>query len=791
MKNELCTNTLLYHPKNLPFELHTDASDIGIGAALVQKENGKEIPVQFFSKKLSEAEGRYDTLKKELLAIYLAVKKFRPFLYGRSFRVLTDHKPLIGFLKNKSSEHSPVVGRIISYLSEFDMLVEYKKGETNVDADALSRLIEVNAVVEVGTLEEAQKIDPITSRLLDSKAKKNYVVKEGLLYHKEGDLERIVVPGSYILEIISSYHGKEGGMHQSPERTFKSIAKKYYWSGMRKSIEEYCRRCKQCVQKKKTKENHGVVANLPIGGPWEIVFMDCIGPYPMSEKGNRYIIAAIDSFSKNIEVRAVPTIETTQIISFITEEIMARHGVPREVITDNGSNFISNGIKEFYKKLNIVQKLSTPYNPQGNGVIERFNRTLTTAIRIMSDGSGDDREWDKLLSGIVLAYRNTPHSGTNETPFFLEHGRDPTMPIDLSFISEDNVSYEVRKDKLKKLRELWEIAEKRALWEQKERNRALSKWKKDITFKVDDLVWVHMERTQGSQKLVHKWKGPMRISKKYNDQAYEVKDLQSDITHKVNIRRLRSYFKPFIEDALDKSKWLKGKNVYMPMLYFNSVPGPEPVMPERNNVEIPESDNVVVQEVEDRRKVEVENRDVVQVEELENQQIENDIQIEPNDCDVDQQSIDLEVDFDEENDLRSKFEEEDLNYPISESTLGSDENSEYAESSNDDLIINSRDLNILSSDFEDLSLEPMKLERKRRRNEDWEKLNDFRNQMESMIIGSRKNIKRILIDQANTCLRSSRKIDELESSLVYQRHHDEIRFATERWLDGLESCHLK
>lgn len=278
-------------------------------------------------------------------------------------------------------------------------------------------------MLEVGDLKTAQKVDTVANRIRSSKKKNSYIEKDGVLHYKEGDLERIYVPQSYTLTVMTKYHAGFGSMHQGAEKTFKCISKKYYWPGMRKIIEEFCKSCPLCIQKKKTKESHGIPANLPSEGLWECVYMDCLGPYPTTNDGNRFILAAIDSFSRNVEVRAVESTTSQEVIRFLMEDIIARHGIPRTIITDNGTNFISAAIKEVYQNLGIENKQTTPYNPEGNGIIERFNRTLGTAMRVMGEGA-TDQSWDRLLPGILLAYRNTPHKTTGETPFFLEHGRD-------------------------------------------------------------------------------------------------------------------------------------------------------------------------------------------------------------------------------------------------------------------------------------------------------------------------------------------------------------------------------
>ena len=144
----------------------TDASDVAVGAVLQQHIDGAWQPISYFSRKMKPAETRYSTFDRELLAIYLAIKHFRHFLEGRHFHVLTDHKPLVIALNNRSDHHSPRQARQLDYISQFTTVIRHVKGSDNVVADALSR-IETNAlltatplVIDFPAMARAQQEDP-------------------------------------------------------------------------------------------------------------------------------------------------------------------------------------------------------------------------------------------------------------------------------------------------------------------------------------------------------------------------------------------------------------------------------------------------------------------------------------------------------------------------------------------------------------------------------------------------------------------------------------------------------
>lgn len=129
IKDALAKATLLSHPKpDAPTNIVTDASDVAVGAVLQQYINHCWCPIAYFSKKLQSAERRYSTFDRELLAIYLAIKHFRHFIEGRTFHILTDHKPLTYAIATPSDKHSPRQTRHLDYISQFTSDIRHVKG---------------------------------------------------------------------------------------------------------------------------------------------------------------------------------------------------------------------------------------------------------------------------------------------------------------------------------------------------------------------------------------------------------------------------------------------------------------------------------------------------------------------------------------------------------------------------------------------------------------------------------------------------------------------------------------
>ena len=591
-------STLKKFKPGLKTQLHTDASNVGIGAVLVQfGPNDEEKHIAYFSRILSKSEKNYPTIKKEFLAIAEALKAFHPYLHGNMFTILTDHKPLVGLVKAEAGA-DVLMNRWMAQLMVYDAVVAYRKGKLNADADALSRLPQSNSA-NIVNIEwyQAQVKDAECREIKENiKARKDMKIINGIIYKKIDGKLRLYVPSEWRVNCLTEAHSGEFGGHFGVEKTVALLKKHYFWPGIWKDTQAFCESCDICIQKKKSKMQHGIPANLEIGGPWETIAMDVVGPYPPSSDGNRFLLVGIDMFTKNVEVIATPTTSTDVVIRFILNEICYKHGIPKIILTDNGRNFLAEAVSEVYKKLGIIRKTSTPYNPQGNSVVERFNGTLTKLIRLSCGGDPNYSDWDKHLAGALFAYRITPHDTTGESPFFLDHGRDPNMPLE-SLVEAMEVDPQRYRNEIKKVLEIaWENANRRIIKANLSRNERLEASQPSTTFQIGDLVYWHEESREGSTKLHWPWKGPARIIDKLNHATYSIEDLESKkVFYKINVKRLRKMNHVISRDYGESRVYVPWRQAVAPFDYdeqvrtpskmttsaeFNQVPnlGTEPVI---------------------------------------------------------------------------------------------------------------------------------------------------------------------------------------------------------------------
>ena len=217
--------------------------------------------------------------------------------------------------------------------------------------------------------------------------------------------------------------------HLAYLRTYLKVKQNYYWPTMRADIKEYCATCAVCIANTPSRLRAKLHPHELATAPFQVIGIDFLEPIrPASPNGNIYVMVMTDYFSKWVEAVALPneTAETT--VDCLNKNIVQRHGPPKIIVSDRGSNFTAKLFRSFCKTLHIEQRLTTSYNPASNGETERYNRTLISMLRKeLEDGS--HHNWEDMLGDVCFAYRASIHSSTLESPYYLLHGRDPNIAI--------------------------------------------------------------------------------------------------------------------------------------------------------------------------------------------------------------------------------------------------------------------------------------------------------------------------------------------------------------------------
>ena len=202
--------------------------------------------------------------------------------------------------------------------------------------------------------------------------------------------------------ILNRLHSDTLAGHFGAENTYQRIRQKYYWPKMTTDIEEFVETCDIC-QRRHGKHAQVNMQPIPVGQPFERIGIDLIGPLSITTTRKRYIIVAIDYLTKWIEAKPITAKEADKIVQFIHEEIITRHGVPQEILSDNGLEFANKTLKDYCEQMGIKQQFASPYHPQTNGLVERMNRTLADTITKIANETG--KAWDICIPDALFAIR--------------------------------------------------------------------------------------------------------------------------------------------------------------------------------------------------------------------------------------------------------------------------------------------------------------------------------------------------------------------------------------------------
>ena len=399
LKGALMSAPVLALPNfSKPFRLYADASGVAVGATLMQDDDqGNERPIAYASKTLSDRERRWQTTEREAYALFWSTTHFEQYLKGVKFTLVTDHKP-ITWLKT-CKDPTPKVYRWILWLNDFDFEVEYAPGETQVFADALSRMGMVNVIRfvealawEPDDLAKEQQEDPDLGVLLQAKiqglpipssiqgGKRHNALRflwhrikideKGVAYlrNKSNTQDLLIVPRSKRAEIFHLFHSLPSAGHLCATKTLANIQSRFYWPGLGVDVIEWCSSCLDCARTKiRTGRKHVPLHPItPPDQPFQVISMDINKMPVITARGNNCILVITDLLTKWVEVYALPD-ETAETVSNCVVDFISRHGCPERIITDQGPNFESNLFKKLCQDFNILKNHTTEYHPAANG----------------------------------------------------------------------------------------------------------------------------------------------------------------------------------------------------------------------------------------------------------------------------------------------------------------------------------------------------------------------------------------------------------------------------------------
>uniref|UniRef100_A0A2N9H624 Reverse transcriptase n=1 Tax=Fagus sylvatica TaxID=28930 RepID=A0A2N9H624_FAGSY len=476
---------------------------------------------------------------KEMLALVMAVLKWKHYLLGRKFVVRTDQRSLQYLWSQKIATEAQQ--KWLYKLMGFDFSIEYKRGSENKVVDALSRrtegpneeqLMAFSSPVPhwVDAIREEQQVrsqlQQLIQRVQSGEAVGPWEVRDGLLLFKD----RIYVDTDSPLkqDIINQFHASS---HEGFHKTFQRVHSNFYWLKMREDIKTFIRECEIC-QKHKVKQLSpaGLLQPLPIPHKvWEDISMDFVEGLPISQ-GKSTIMVVVDRFSKYSHFIAIAHPYTAvSIAQVFFENIFKLHGMPRTIVCDRDVTFTSGFWTELFRLNGTSFNFSSAYHPQTDGQTEVVNRTLEMYLRCFT--SDKPKQWVRWLCWAEFCYNTSWHSAIKRTPFEVVYGREP--PSLLTYVPGTAKVAAVEDELLQRDLVLTDLKENIKV-AQERMKRSYDSKHREKNFEVSNWVYLRLRpyrqvfvAMQRNAKLSPWFYGPFRILQRIGQVAYKL-ELPSD-----------------------------------------------------------------------------------------------------------------------------------------------------------------------------------------------------------------------------------------------------------------------
>jgi transposase InsO family protein len=341
-----------------------------------------------------------------------------------------------------------------------------------------------------------------------------YYLQEGVLYRRvraseeQGSLEQLVLPETYRKEAIQFCHDRMG--HFRLERTMALLRDRFFWVGMEASVDQYLQRCERCIRFA-GKQDLAPLVPYTANGPMELIHMDflkldrCVGGYES-------VLIITDHYTHYAQAYATRNEKAPTMARVFWHQWVPHYGWPNSLITDQGQTFLSHLMRELCALGGTKKIQTTPYHPQTNGQVERYNRTLISMLGKLEPK--DKRDWKVVLPAMCHAYNSTKHSTTGFSPYYLMFGREPRLAVDVRFgVKGNGMPQLVPHSKFVEQthrRMDWAFQQAEA-WHRKRGIRAKRNYDKKVRgtrLEVGDVVLVRKLAFEGRHKIQDSWETP-------------------------------------------------------------------------------------------------------------------------------------------------------------------------------------------------------------------------------------------------------------------------------------------
>ena len=456
------------------------------------------------------------------------------------------------------------------------------RAQSKAGKKPLSQLVvEESQLADRRTFVQLQKEDPSLDKIWDlmgneeKKTKSGTVrfeVRKDLLYRiftpdsGRDCMKQLVVPQALRERVISTAHDNMLSGHCGIKRTIDRVFSNFYWPELREDVRRFCRSCSVC-QKMVVKGRQGKapMQRMPIiGEPFRRVAVDLVGPItPSSERGHKYILTVMDYATRYPEAESLKAIDTITVAEALIS-IFCRIGFPEEMLTDRGSQFMSEVLKEVNRLLSLKHLKTTAWHPMCNGLVERFNGTLKTILKRLC--AECPKQWDRYLPAVLFAYRSSIQESSGFTPFELVFGRKVRGPMEIlrAYWGKEEQGEDVKEvyqyvvELKQRLQQTCDIAQEELLRAQEVQKRHYDRSARTKALEVGQKVLLLLPTK--ANKLLLQWRGPYVVTEKTSPVNYIIQMGSKRKTYHVNM------LKPYIERHKEPSETqetggTKGRNV--------------------------------------------------------------------------------------------------------------------------------------------------------------------------------------------------------------------------------------
>lgn len=340
--------------------------------------------------------------------------------------------------------------------------------------------------------------------------------------------KQLLVPLPHRITVMKIAHDCVLAGHLGIKKTTDRVLSNFYWPGVQGDVSRFCRSCDVCQRTlPKGKVTPIPLESMPlIDTPFERVAVDLVGPiFPATDRGNRYILTMVDYSTRYPEATALKGIETERVAEALFE-FFTRLGIPKEILSDMGTQFTSNLMKEVGRLLSLAQLTTTPYHPACNGLVEKFNGTLKQMLRRMA--AERPKDWDRYIAPLLFAYREVPQESMGFSPFELLYGRTVRGPMSIlremwtSELKDPEVksTYQYVIDLKERIAETCDLAKENLQKSSQRYKKYYDRKTKRRSFNLLDKVLILLPTD--NNKLLMQWKGPFTVVGKVGISDYRV-----------------------------------------------------------------------------------------------------------------------------------------------------------------------------------------------------------------------------------------------------------------------------